>query len=251
MEELQARSKTPLHLTYRGIGSSLGLVEFINGFEPTRPIVDFEMSEIPISKEDWSTFRERNTTVLQMPSFFGAVNFFHTVPDMENLNLTSCLLARIFTRDIKDWAHPDIREINPEFSKFFDTREVDSLGASLRIQVAVRELGSSTALAIAKYLHGSCPQHIPETMVSSLPEWPMDVVSCRGTTGMADCIESKTGTIGFLDVGVGQSFGLQEVGKSSCMLCKTVKRVYMASRSKPELTSTLPATCTRFISPQK
>jgi len=151
METMQARSKLPLRFTYRSVGSSIGLEEFINEGNPTRSALDFGSGEIPLSHEEWTDFQKKNVTVLHLPALFGAVSFFHSVPDTPNLNLTSCLLARIFMRDITDWAHPDIREINPDLSKLFDVDEnFDSLGASLRIRVARREEGSSNTNAITQ-----------------------------------------------------------------------------------------------------
>ena len=150
MEELTARSKLPLRLTYRSVGSSIGLEEFKNNFDPLMSASNFGSGEIPLASEDWQRFREENVTVLQLPTLYGAVSFFHSVPETPNLNLTSCLLARIFMRDIKDWAHPDIREINPGLTKLFERDETDSLGASMRIRVARREEGSSNTNAITQ-----------------------------------------------------------------------------------------------------
>ena len=84
-----------------------------------------------------------------MTALFGAVSFYHSIPEIPNLNLTSCLLARIFTRDIKDWAHPDIRELNPALTEMFERKSAggDSLGASMRIRVARREEGASNTFS--------------------------------------------------------------------------------------------------------
>jgi ABC-type phosphate transport system substrate-binding protein len=150
MEEIQARAKLPVRLSYRSVGSSIGLEEFINEGNLEKSAFDFASTEIPVSTEDWQNFRDNNVTLLQIPTLFGAVTFFHSVPDMPNLNLTSCLLARIFTREIKDWAHPDIRELNPGLNKLFDEGNENSLGASLRIRVAVRDEGSSNTNAITQ-----------------------------------------------------------------------------------------------------
>ncbi|CAB9524517.1 Inherit from COG: phosphate abc transporter [Seminavis robusta] len=211
IEELQARSKVPLRMTYRSVGSSIGLEEFVNEFNPLRSADDFGSGEIPLSTEQWQTFQDANVTVMQLPTLFGAVSFFHSVPDMPNLNLTSCLLARIFMRDIKDWAHPDIREINPGLDRLFAGDNSNSLGASLRIRVARREEGSSNTNAITQYLRVACPQHFPADMVGPLPEWPIDTEACRGTLGMNDCITQRAGTIGYNDAGIGLFAGLDEI----------------------------------------
>lgn len=212
-EELQARSKSHVQLTYRSVGSSTGLTEFKNNFDPQGPAVDFAAGEIPITAEDYQTFTDMNVSILHLPTLFGAVSFFHSIPETPNLNLTSCLLARIFTRDIKDWTHPDILEENAGLAKSFQesTANGDSLGASLRIRVARRTLGSSAALSITEYLHKACPRYFPATMVGSLPDWPIDTEACKGTLGMIDCIKGRAGTIGFMDTGSGVAAGLPEI----------------------------------------
>ncbi|CAB9521916.1 Phosphate-binding protein PstS [Seminavis robusta] len=213
MEEMQARSKIPLRMTYRSVGSSIGLEEFVNEFNPLRSADDFGSGEIPLSEEQWQGFQDANVTVLHLPTLFGAVTFFHSVPDMPSLKLTSCLLARIFMREIKDWAHPDIREINPGLDKLFSSisHNANSLGKTLRIRVARREEGSAGTDAITQYLRLSCPQHFPAHMVGPLPEWPIDTEACRGTLGMNDCISDVDGTIGYNEAGIGLFEGLQEI----------------------------------------
>jgi len=67
MEEMQARSKLPLRLTYRSVGSSIGLTEFINDFDLQKSAFDFGSSEIPVATEDWQKFKDENVTILQLP----------------------------------------------------------------------------------------------------------------------------------------------------------------------------------------
>lgn len=62
-----------------------------------------------------------------------------------------------------------------------------------------------------QYLYKACPRYFPESMVSSLPEWPMDTESCAGTLGMKECIQQRAGTIGYLDAGTGVREGFAEI----------------------------------------
>mgnify|MGYP000538050713 CR=1 FL=1 len=48
-------------------------------------------------------------------------------------------------------------------------------------------------------------------MVSQLPEWSVDTESCRGTLGMNECIQSRSGTIGYNEVGIANFYGLNEI----------------------------------------
>ena len=156
-DQIESRAKLPVRFTYRGTGSTVALAEIINDFNVTRGALDFNIIEIPLPSEDWQKLQEANVTVLHLPTLFYGVSFFHSVPNTPQLNLTSCLLSRIFLRDLTDWAHPDIRELNPGLDALFEgANSGDSLGASLRIRVAVRELGSSNAKSISSVRACKC-----------------------------------------------------------------------------------------------
>ena len=135
MDKIEARAKLPMHMTYRGIGSSAGQAEF----NTTPPVTMFGSGDVPIKKELYD-YLSATEVVLQLPVFVGAVSFFHSVPDTPTLNLTACTLARIFQRDITEWDHPDIKSINPELS-------IPSGG--LPIRVARRIDGSSSTSGIS------------------------------------------------------------------------------------------------------
>jgi phosphate transport system substrate-binding protein len=57
---------------------------------------------------------------VQLPFVLSAVSFFHSIPGVPNgaggLNMTACLLSRVFSGDIKTWDHADILEVNPGLS---------------------------------------------------------------------------------------------------------------------------------------
>ena len=56
------------------------------------------------------------------------------------------------------------------------------------------------------------PLFLPsEELVGSLPDWPQDTESCRGTSGMRECIMSRAGTIGYMNARDGLEYGLQEI----------------------------------------
>ena len=97
MDKIEARSKFPMHMTYRGIGSSSGQAEFSND----QKITYFGSGDIPLKKEIYDSLSPTET-VLQLPVFVGAVSFFHNVPDTPTLNLTACALAKI-SNSIRAW----------------------------------------------------------------------------------------------------------------------------------------------------
>lgn len=197
MDKMEARSKFPLHMTYRAIGSSAGQEEF----SVSPPITFFGSGDIPIKKALWDTLTATET-VLQLPVFVGAVSFFHSVPNTLTLNLTACALARIMKREITDWDHEDIMKDNPEL-------KVPSGG--LPIRVARRVDGSSSTSGITNYLSKACADVWSSDNTGSSVEWPADTLECQGSGGVVNCINEEPGSIGYLDAGHGHGAGFKEV----------------------------------------
>lgn len=145
------RAKIPLHMTYRAVGSSTGQSEFMAsgpmGTDTSVPSNDFGSGDIPISTEDYNTLTSQGIEIVQLPIVMGAISLFHSIPNVPDgvggLNLTSCLIARIFKREIRIWDHDDIVAINPNLK--------DKLPSSnYAITVAHRNLGSSSTASITQ-----------------------------------------------------------------------------------------------------
>jgi ABC-type phosphate transport system substrate-binding protein len=133
------------------------------------------------------------------------MSFFHNVPDKSmpdtGVELTACLLARIFSRDIKTWDHPDIMAIN---SKLI-------VPAGEPILVYHRVLGSSTTGGITTYLNAACPAVWGITQVGSVISWPADTFPAQGSSKMSASISANPWSIGYIDSGHGHNDGLKEV----------------------------------------
>ena len=151
MDELVTRAKLPIRYTYRAVGSSTGQKEFINADDndnnnnaAAAPAADFGSGDIPLSTAQHDLLTAANVEVMHLPVFVGAVAVFHSVPLHAGhhfpLNMTGCLLARIYTGEITDWSHDDIRALNPNMN----------IGAALPIQVARRVKGSSSTSAFTE-----------------------------------------------------------------------------------------------------
>lgn len=195
---VQVQTKLPTKMTYRGVGSSTGQAEFVGNV--TRPDNDFGSGDIPLSAENFARFEAGS--VLHLPIVLGAISFFHSVPTGDSqLNLTPCVLAKIFKREITEWTDPEILELNPDLS----------LPGGFPIYVARRVQGSSSTSSITKYLNTACPGQWPDDLVGSSIDWPADTNGCEGSGGMTDCIVGQPGTIGYIDSGHGHSENLQEI----------------------------------------
>ena len=135
MEDFTDQAKHPIRMTYRAVGSSTGIAEFINN-NSTVPAADFGSGDLPLSAEEYAGLSLNNIRVRQLPILLGAVSVFHNVEGVD-LDLDACLLARIFNRQITVWGHADIVARNPALE-----------GSSLPISVARRVRGSSSTASI-------------------------------------------------------------------------------------------------------
>jgi ABC-type phosphate transport system substrate-binding protein len=200
MDQIQTQTKLPVKMTYRAVGSSTGQTEFIGDVTTGTSDNDFGSGDIPLSQEDFDKFEAGS--ILHLPIVLGAISFFHSVPTGdENLNLTPCVLAKILNRDITDWTDAEIVELNPNLS----------LPSPYPISVARRVQGSSSTASITEYLHLTCSEQWPATLVGKEIAWKTDTKECEGSGGMTDCITSTPGTIGYIDSGHGHAEKLQEI----------------------------------------
>jgi len=121
------RAKLPTRMTYRAVGSSTGQKEFI-GNTTFYPSNAFGSGDIPISTAKFDELQAANVGIVHLPVVLGAISLFHSVPNVpqgeSGLNLTSCLIARIFKREITDWLHPDIAAINANLRNLAGTSSV-------------------------------------------------------------------------------------------------------------------------------
>lgn len=139
------------------------------------------------------------------------MTFFHNIPGVpsgeKGLNMTACLLARVFDGDIQTWDHPDILAENPGLN----------VAEGYPIFVGRRELGSSSTYSITHYLHAQCPQNEdnpkgwPLSKTASKITWDPSTVACDGSGPMSDCIRNNPGAIGYIDAAHGHEELLTEI----------------------------------------
>ncbi len=223
METMRSQIKVPTWTTYRSISSGPGQEEFIGNL--THSFSDFGSSDFPLSKEQYAALIDAGQEIVHLPVLMGAIGIFHSVPLINDdqmskathLNLTSCLVARIFKGDIKDWTHQDIADINPTLRlpaqlDFYGKPKADQ---SYPIKVAHRGSGSASTFTFTSYLHKTCPEHWGADLVGAEITWPMagsdNLFTVEGTSGMITTIHREPGTIGYSDAGAGIDEGLVEV----------------------------------------
>eukprot|EP00536_Pseudo-nitzschia_multiseries_P011622 jgi/Psemu1/243961/estExt_Genewise1.C_4060012 len=198
MDQMQIQSKNPIRMTYRAVGSSTGIAEFIGNGTVSENM--FGSGDIPMSQEQFDEFPQGS--FFHLPVLLGAITFFHSAPTgNEKLNLSPCTLAKILKREITDWGDDEIMLANPNLK----------LPKPSPITVAHRVKGSSSTASITQYLHQVCPTEWPEEMVGKTIEWNQDTIGCEGSGGMSSCIKEIPGTIGYIDMGHGHAEGLPEI----------------------------------------
>jgi ABC-type phosphate transport system substrate-binding protein len=218
MATLKGMAMRPLHLSYRAIGSSSGIAEFLAGKS------HFGSAEIPLTPAEVTG---TGSNVLQIPLVLGAMSAFHSVPDSDlgpdGLHLTPCMLAKIFSRQATMWNDPEIVALNPD--------------ADLPAEPIVmlhRKKGSSTTNFFTKYLHtvtragaNDCEAAWTLGWGAALTsdedvakyefvneKWAADsdtVITCEGSGKMASNLASIPYAIGYIDSGHGHADGLSEI----------------------------------------
>ena len=152
MDQFMDRIKVPTRLTYRGVGSTTGQEEFKgDNFNFNNSLIDFGSGDIPFSTDDYNNLKSAGVEIIHLPILLGAISFFHSVPGItdeqdDGLQLNSCLLAKIFKRNITNWGDVEILALNPNMTEI--------LSANYPITVAHRVLGSSSTYGIT---HVSLP----------------------------------------------------------------------------------------------
>ena len=145
MDLLTDQTKLPARMTYRAVGSSTGQAEFRGNNVTFVPQNDFGSGDIPITSADYALFQANNISVVHLPVLVGAISLFHSIPNVpsgdDGLNLTSCLIAKIFSLEITDWLDPAIMEENPNLRNLIGQD-------SFPIVVGRRDLGSSSTYSV-------------------------------------------------------------------------------------------------------
>eukprot|EP00808_Paulinella_micropora_P004722 g14106.t1 len=190
---LESRLQSPTKLTYRGIGSGNGISEFLVGANA------FGMGDIPLTSAQHASLN--NETVLQIPFVVGGVSVFHNAVD--GLVLDAPTLAKIFSRQITRWDHPNITNLNPNLQ--------DKLQGQ-NITIVHRKDSSSSTTVFTSYLKAAAPTVWTLGAGSKLNTWPTGagVVPLEGSFLMGTYLSEHKWSIGYLDSGWGSVFDLFE-----------------------------------------
>jgi ABC-type phosphate transport system substrate-binding protein len=225
---LEHRSRAPLLLTYRAVGSSTGQKEFVgqtsNNYQSYN---HFGAGDIPMPSDMFQTLTLAAEHMVHLPFALGAIGIFHSVPSDkrggEDLKLDACTLAKIFDGGITTWDHADIKSQNPNMN----------VAAGTKIKVGHRTLGSSSTGGVTSYLKKSCPTVWTKEAGATIV-WPAapafdNFYAVQGSPGMQAHIEGQDYAIGYLDAGHGHDVGLAEVALKNKAGISLTSKTAMAS----------------------
>ena len=206
--------------SYTSKGSTGGINDLING------LVDFGASDAPLTdqqKADLSSKRG-GSGVLYFPTLLGAVTIPVNVPGApSNIQLRSKTVGRIFAGAITNWSDPQIKADNA-----LSPRTKSFKFPNLAITACVRQDGSGTSFVASNFFGKASPEFKAKSSGSQLPNWGApQIIRAPGNQGVANCVKTTTGGIGYVDLGDARNAGLARnmvaVGKSEVI--KVRKRV--------------------------
>jgi phosphate transport system substrate-binding protein len=197
--------------SYTSKGSTGGINDLING------LVDFGASDAPLTpaQEAELAAKRGGAKVLYFPTLLGAVTIPVNVPGApSNIQLRSRTVGQIFAGDITNWNDARIKADNA-----LSPRTKGFTFPNLPISTCVRQDGSGTSFVASTFLAKASPEFKAKVTAGQLPNWTApQIIRAPGNQGVANCVKTTTGAIGYVDLGDARNAGLARnmaaIGKS-------------------------------------
>ena len=195
--------------SYTSKGSTGGINDLING------LVDFGASDAPLTDTQLGALAAKGNGVLYFPTLLGAVTIPVNIPGApSNIQLRGRTVGRIFAGVITNWNDPQIKAdnaLNPRTKPF--------KFPNLAITACVRQDGSGTSFVASNFMGKASPEFKARGSAAQLPNWGApQIIRSPGNQGVANCVKTTTGAIGYVDLGDARNAGLARnlaaVGKS-------------------------------------
>jgi phosphate transport system substrate-binding protein len=166
-------------INYQPIGSGGGVKQMTAG------LLDFGASDMPPTDEQLAGSKIKITLI---PTVIGAVVPIYNIPGVDNIKLSSDVLADIFLGKINSWNDGRIAKDNP--------------GAKLpdqKIIVVHRSDGSGTTYILTDYLSKVSSEWANGPGKGASPSWPVGVGG-KGNEGVAGMVRQLPGAIGYVEL---------------------------------------------------
>ncbi len=173
-----------VQISYTANGSGGGIKAVTDG------TTDFGASDMPMTDEQMSTFKEKQkSNILMFPTVLGAVVPSYNVPGITKaLNFTPDVLAGIFMGKITKWNSPEIAKANPGVSL-----------PDLKIVVVHRSDGSGTTFCFTDYLSKVDSEWKSKIGKNTSVEWPTGL-GAKGNDGVSGLLTQQKGSLGYLEL---------------------------------------------------
>lgn len=170
---------------YGAGGSGKGISDF------TSNQVDFAGSDSALNTDQATaakTTRCAGADAINLPMVTGPIAIAYKIPGVTNLVVNADVLAKIFNSTITNWNDPAIAALNTGVTL-----------PNLAIASVHRQEDSGTTENFTKYLKAVAPDSWPYPAAKA---WAgTGGTSAQGSQGVADEVNSKDGTIGYLEWG--------------------------------------------------
>ncbi|MCS0498777.1 phosphate ABC transporter substrate-binding protein PstS [Protaetiibacter mangrovi] len=178
-------------INYDPTGSGAGRATFIAGGS------DWAGSDSALSDDELAgTFEScaADSKALDIPTYISPIAVIFNVDGVDELNLDSDTLAKIFKGDITNWNDPAIAALNDGVT-FPD----------LAITAVHRSDDSGTTKNFTDYLGQTAPTVWDQKAADTFPFQSGE--GAQGTTGVVDAVTNGSGTIGYADASKAGSLG--------------------------------------------
>lgn len=157
---------------YQANGTGAGQTSALAG------LVDIGTGDVPIPSDEFKV------GILTIPVMVGGIAVIHNV-DEEQVNLTACTLAGIYSGDITSWGAEEIVQDNPSLE-----------GSDLEIKPVARSDSSGSTEVFSGYLSQACPEFW-KLGAGKTVNWPDIVIAVEGTSRVVEEVNDDMGTIGY------------------------------------------------------
>jgi phosphate transport system substrate-binding protein len=176
-------------VNYSGVGSGTGRSNLAAG------TTNFAGSDSPIPSSEVSTFKGK--TVLYFPVVIGPITVSYNLSGLSKpLQLSAPVIADIFQAKITTWNNSMIAADNPGVTL-----------PSTTITICRRSDSSGTTQNFSEFLVKAAPS-VWTLGSSSTIKWPADSRGGNGNGGVASCIKSTSGAVGYVDYADAKASGL-------------------------------------------
>lgn len=178
--------QTNIKVNYQSIGSSAGIKQI------DAKTVIFGATDAPVKPEDL----EKKGQV-QFPIIVGGIVAAVNLKEVDNLVLTTDIIAKIYMEKIKRWNDKEIADLNPK-AKLPD----------LPIIKIRRSDGSGTTWNFTKYLSEANAEWKKNYGHGSAIEWVGGAIGAKGNEGVAANVMQTNGSIGYVEYAFAKQNGL-------------------------------------------